>query len=277
MKPKEQNIHEQIAWSLTRGEEAVTAAWILHDDVLYLSYSQASPQPKPWNAVVNLIQGIFESSLDNSFFILRQRIYTTEMKNVMSHGMIKLTAKRISYEVVAHNHGLPLPAKQIEILAGRNSQWKSRWQQEIEYQIPEKFSNVHEAAQCCQRIAENVPRGEVLHDVNRAIAAILMAQDGRVLAWATNTNKINKTLHAEVATIQNYYRQFQTAIPKNATLIVSLKPCVMCAGMLVEVCEKREDLKVIYLQDDPGALARQDFLKMDQLFVPSAGSKLVTS
>jgi tRNA(Arg) A34 adenosine deaminase TadA len=280
VKPTEQNIHEQIAWSLTQGESSLSAAWILQDDTLYLSRSVASPQPKPWNAVVNLIQGIFDSSIDHSFFILRERIHTTEKKNLMSHGMMKLTAKRMSYEVQSRDHKLSLPKKQIELLAGRDSRWKSQWQQEIEYEIPEKFSNLNEAAQCCQRLAESVPRGEVLHDINRAIAAILMAEGGQVLAWATNSNKINKTLHAEVAAIQNYYRQFQTSIPKNATLIVSLKPCVMCAGMLVEACENREDLKVIYLQDDPGVLARQDFLKMNQLFVAesaSPGSKLVTS
>jgi tRNA(Arg) A34 adenosine deaminase TadA len=270
MDSKEQNIQEQIAWMLKKlRPQSTSVAWIHKDDTLYFSCDEKAP-PKPWNAVVNLIQGIFDTHLDHSFFILRERIYTTENPGHMAQGMVKLTAKRIQFQITPRDHQLLLPFKIIEVAGDRNSQWKSQWQQEPSLPLPQRFSSKEDAAGWCQRLANSVPRGEVLHDVNRAIGAILIDREGSVLASATNSNKLNKTLHAEVVAIQNYYREYRQPIPSGASLIVSLKPCVMCAGMLVEACEDSKRLNVFYLQEDPGAKARQDFLKMNQLLVAAA-------
>src|SRR5690606_27800629 len=101
----------------------------------------------------------------------------------------------------------------------------------------------------------------VLHNFNRPIAAFLCDSQGKLLSWSVNNNSKNKTLHAEISVLQQYFMQSSCKLPPQAICYVSLKPCRMCAGMLTHMAEEPSGLRIIYFQDDPGPLAQNTVLE----------------
>lgn len=223
----------------------------------------------PSSAVVKLLQGLFDRFVDHSFFILRQRIYTTAPLTEMCRGMVKVVAKRITEKVPAINHGdmaLPqfvevgdvdqivMPVSCLNAENQRTTQEISDWLQShpnrhLEKQLELAFG-----------LAKLVPRGEVLHDYDRAIAAFLVDANGVLLAYGVNSNSRNKTLHAEVNLVQRYYRESGAKIPPGAVMYSTHKPCKMCAGMIYDWCEKPMHVKVFYAVVESGGLSRQTVL-----------------
>ena len=100
---------------------------------------------------------------------------------------------------------------------------------------------------------------------DRSIAALLVGPhpiDDReiILGMSLNTQSVNRTLHAEVNLIQNYFQRTKTALPAHCKIFTTLKPCRMCAGMIWESASSPGSLKVFYSKDDPGAHATQTVL-----------------
>jgi tRNA(Arg) A34 adenosine deaminase TadA len=101
-----------------------------------------------------------------------------------------------------------------------------------------------------------------LHDVSapdgKYVAAILVDKEGRILGWGLNTNKTNKTLHAEVNMLQSYYKYAQqparrSGIPEGARIYSTLQCCKMCSGMIVATAQKPDTIRVYYGMTDPTA------------------------
>jgi hypothetical protein len=107
-----------------------------------------------------------------------------------------------------------------------------------------------------QKLVSEIPRGPVLHDWARPIAAVLVDADGRVLGAGVNSNSINKTLHAEVNLIQSYFLQTHQSLPAGATLYVTHKPCKMCAAMIYESSPAGQPIQVRYLHEELGCRSR---------------------
>ena len=82
------------------------------------------------------------------------------------------------------------------------------------------------------------------------IAALLVSENGQVLAYGLNAALINNTYHAEVNMLQAYARSSQV-LPKNALIYTTMKPCHMCAAMITQLLP---DSAVIYAQEDPKAV-----------------------
>jgi tRNA(Arg) A34 adenosine deaminase TadA len=95
---------------------------------------------------------------------------------------------------------------------------------------------------------------------DRPVAAILLDDTGRLLMAARNTNHSNQMMHAEVNMLVNYANEYQTKIPKGAALVCSLKPCRMCASLLVSLCEDPLTIKVYAAEDDRGCFGRHKIL-----------------
>jgi tRNA(Arg) A34 adenosine deaminase TadA len=221
-------------------------AWLKHQDKIYFA-SCRRLEGQPISCVTILIQQIFEQHKDLSFFILRERIFTTRKLTEMDQGMVRLAAKRIS-QVSEAQRLSDFSNSQLVQLAE-----PSGWPVEgLVRQFSEIFKTDLQAFQFIDRLIATIPRGEVLHDFNRAIAALLVDSHGHGLVAATNFNSLNKTLHAEVRCLQSLESKHETS--EHLRLYVSLKPCRMCAGMLNEVFQSR--VEVIYLNDDPGKLAQ---------------------
>ncbi|MGZ3771208.1 MAG: Bd3614 family nucleic acid deaminase, partial [Bdellovibrio sp.] len=74
--------------------EPYHVAFVEHNNTIYYSFYPRNCEA-PSSAIVKLLQGVFDKFLDQSFFILRNRIYTTAALSEMCRGMVKVVAKRV--------------------------------------------------------------------------------------------------------------------------------------------------------------------------------------
>jgi tRNA(Arg) A34 adenosine deaminase TadA len=239
---------QQIAFDLAK--PGFELAFVSHREFLYYAYFPKGISA-PSSAVVKLLQGLFDRQVDQSFFILRNRIYTTAKVTAMCQGMIKIVAKRLQGNVQAQNHNLPLSCEKtliggdevlvpVSFLSSAN-------------QLPlEEIKKLEEPSKLTwiQKIAKLNARGEVLHDYDRDIACLLVDKSGEILAYGLNSNSKNKTLHAEVNTVHRFFRERQKRLPKGAKLYTTRKPCKMCAGMIHDWSEDPASLEIFYLEED---------------------------
>ncbi len=256
---------EQTAFRLKQGcGEDWDFAWLTHQDKTYFSRF-----PRTWegpsSAVVKLIQYLFDEYVDQSFFILRNRIFSTRALTPMCEGMVQLAAKRATAPVIAVDHGLVPVAELLELGAENQHLVQTRHEISLPWTAPSKIRDPIEAEFYLRQLIEQIPRGDVLHDFNRPIAALVCGPEGQVLSWAVNNNAKNKTLHAEVVAVQRFYRNFRQKLPLETKIYSSMKPCRMCAGMIYEMSENPVKLQTVYFQDDPGPLAQNTILERQGL------------
>jgi tRNA(Arg) A34 adenosine deaminase TadA len=256
-----ERIAEQVAFDLIRqfGPD-YQYAWVIHQNKIYFSRCPKN-LTGPACATTKLIQFLFDQYVDQSFFILRNRIYTTERLTPMSEGMVQLAAKRASGNIQARDHVVDIPTELIEIGSKDVHYLKTRHEADIQWKAPNWIHDAIEAQHYLQNLIAQIPRGDVLHDFNRPIAVFVVDPNGKLLSWAVNNNSKNKTLHAETAALLKYYETYGQKLPAGSTIYASMKPCRMCAGMIVEMCENPDLIKVIYFQDDPGPLAQNTELE----------------
>ena len=99
------------------------------------------------------------------------------------------------------------------------------------------------AISCARRAAKlgEVPVGAVVYET----------ATGRVLveAWNTRESENDPTAHAELVAVRKAARLLGDWRLSNCTVVVTLEPCPMCAGMLVNARIGR----VVYGADDPKA------------------------
>ena len=250
---------QQIVHSLR--PEGWEIAFVEHEGRLY--YALDDGKAAPSTALVKLLQGLFDQFVDHSFFILRNRIYTSAKLTEMCRGMLKVMAKRVTEEVSAADRGVVLPIEKIEIGKGQKillSQFANFDCADPEF-LEEKISPLEKV----WKITALTPRGEILHDYDRGIAALLLNHEGKVVEWALNSNSKNKTLHAEVNLIQKYFCRTGQKIPKGFKIYSTHKPCRMCAGMIHYWSEEREEAFVFYDIEETGRLSKWTVLDESQL------------
>jgi cytidine deaminase len=265
MEDSQLSLQEQIAADLqTQFGPNYDYAWVIHQEKAFFAR-----YPKAWagpsSAIVKLIQFLFDEYVDQSFFILRNRIFTTTHLKPMCEGMVQLAAKRATGEISPRSHGDSLKLEWQELGSSDHHSLKTRHQEEIQWKAPLIVGDAIEAYFALQDLISKIPRGEVLHDFNRPIAALICGPDGSLLSWAVNNNSKNKTLHAEVSAVQKYFEISKRKIPKGSRIYTSLKPCRMCAGMILEMAEDPDGIQTIFFQDDPGPLAQNTVLERKKL------------
>ncbi|HEY8272480.1 MAG TPA: hypothetical protein VIG33_16425, partial [Pseudobdellovibrionaceae bacterium] len=114
-KETEDFLIKQIVFDLAK--PGFELAFVSHRTNLYYAYFPKNAVA-PSSAVVKLLQGLFDLQRDRSFFILRNRIYTTAPLSAMCQGMIKIVAKRALGNVQAQNHHFPIPYEKIMVGGG---------------------------------------------------------------------------------------------------------------------------------------------------------------
>lgn len=257
---------EQIAFNLKKPN--FDLAWVESQGKIFYSL-YPNDQTAPSSAIVKLLQGLFDEYIDHSFFILRKRLFTTATATEMCQGMIKVVAKRVTENVMAQDHGiaiveepicigdltaLVMPTKYLNkenlTLTTEVAEWLSAAQPELREDFMRQVLNM----------SALVPRGEVLHDYDRDIAAILVDKDGKLLSYGVNSNSKNKTLHAEVNLIQKYFKETGRKLPVGSTLFSTHKPCKMCAGMIFHWAENPDGLQVYYNIEEAGGLSKTTIL-----------------
>lgn len=257
------DIARQIAFTLKQKEPALDWAWVEHAGIVYC----ASVKPSPLSAataVTQLIQYLFDSYIDHSFFILRKRIFTTEPPHPYSQGMVRLAAKRIHFTVESRDTHLQINYEFKNVCSAQDGLIQSA---HLQVSAPLDFHQCtpQNAHQVLNELIHKLPKGPVLHDYNRSIAAVLTDTSGNILEYSPNQNSKNKTLHAELLMLQNYYRRTGHKIPTGSQIFVSLKPCLMCASAILHFSEQPNSIHVYYLNDDPGPLAQNTELEKAHL------------
>jgi tRNA(Arg) A34 adenosine deaminase TadA len=118
------------------------------------------------------------------------------------------------------------------------------------------------------------------------VSAILADASGRIIGWGRNLRGFNSTLHAEVNLIQGLYANRPSDYARSlngAVLYTTLKPCIMCAGMIHRAGKGK--IEVIFGQDDKGLdaqgtkldITRQNWLlgsKEKAIFMPDSEKPL---
>jgi tRNA(adenine34) deaminase len=89
------------------------------------------------------------------------------------------------------------------------------------------------------------------------IGAVLV-HNNEIIAWANNRiiRDCDPTAHAEIVALRAAARHFANYRMPGTTLYVTLEPCIMCAGAMIQARIER----VVYAADDPkGGAARTCF------------------
>lgn len=245
----EEVLIQQRAFNLAK--PGFEVAFVSHLGVSYCAYFPKGVQA-PSSAVVKLLQGLFDHFVDHSFFILRNRVYTTASVQAMCLGMTKVVAKRLQGDVQSWDHGIVLSEEILQI--GNEEVLQTVELLSAANQLPlshiEGLRQQSSVMEWTRRIASLNARGEVLHDYDRDIACLLVDSEGGILSYGLNSNSKNKTLHAEVNMVQRYYREHQRRLPLGARLYTTRKPCKMCAAMIRDWSEDPTTLRIYYVEGD---------------------------
>jgi tRNA(Arg) A34 adenosine deaminase TadA len=230
----------------------------------------------PTSSVVRLIQGIYASEPENSRVLVRNRIYTTAQLTTMDRGIIQVAAKRASERIFDEAFGdlenFEIPERQIDLSETFNGlsgvlEYERNYEHEYKNHPRSPLAGCDDKAWMAFAVQLTLPiqvsreSQTALFLSNRPVAAVLVSKTGELLDWALNTNAVNKTLHAELNLVQSYYRKFKSKLPAGSKLFTTLKPCKMCAAMIVEAAEDMRNFEVIYGEDDPGPNARNTALE----------------
>jgi tRNA(Arg) A34 adenosine deaminase TadA len=263
---------EQIAFNMEK--PGFDLAFVRHNDVVYFSYYPQGVQ-SPSSALVKLLQGLFDRFVDHTFFILRQRLFTSAKLTPMCRGMLKVVAKRATEQILPRDHQEVISCKYFQIGEDQEALYPvAQMNSENLHRLSDfpLISNALETARqwmaYTKDLSQKIPRGEVLHDYDRSIAAVLVSSEGDVLSYGLNSNSRNKTLHAEVNLLQRLFKERGEKIPAGATLYSTHKPCKMCAGMIYHWAENPENLNVIYETEEVGSLSRNTVLDQHKINRP---------
>lgn len=260
-------LHQNIAMVLKKREgEGMSYAWILTERatgphaarrIHWAGFPEVGEAPAvPSSAVVKLIQGLFDRDRDQAFFLLRQRIHTTAPLSEMDRGMIRLAAKRATGGVIPAPGEIPGDFSWERVGDPGLLLFESAIAQRELPLAEGSFRSSDELVSHLEGLRSRVPRGQVLHDHDRPVAAALIDRQGNLLAHSVHGGFLNKTLHAEVRLCQDWFARRRGGFPEGSRLAVTLKPCWMCAAMVARMSRDLADFAVVYLEDDPGPQAR---------------------
>ncbi len=221
------------------------------------------------SSVSRLIQGIYEKYPDQGRAICRARVYTTQPKlTPFCRGIIRVAAKRIT---ILERAPLPLldqPVRSIDV-----SDWDAHFKNKGEmtdFDLNPAKKDLPGWMALTRKLALHLPRHSVRHQGDRPVVALLLSPvpgtpDFELRSAACNQNSKNRTLHAEVNLIQNWFRTTQKPLPIDSVILTSLKPCRMCAALIWQSSMNRRALRVYYAENDPGKNAQKTALEPNTL------------
>jgi tRNA(Arg) A34 adenosine deaminase TadA len=251
--------YQGIFENLKKSPHDEIACLVYEDTVYFAKYYRQHPF-EPFSAVTILIQGIWERYPELARRILRTRIYTTLRPTEMCHGMVKVAAKRLSFGIDPIKDSLCRPLKYEEF-----QRLPSYLQANYTFSLADLVTAASPTSHAdfldlASQLAIHVPRKEKLYFSDRPIAALLVSKDLEILGWELNSNSDNRTLHAEIKLIQNYYSKHNTSLPPGSRIYSTLKPCKMCAGMIWTSASDILSTRIYYAHPDPGPMGKSTVL-----------------
>ena len=198
--------------------ESAAVAAVTHGDRTWFT-RYPGVEGSPHSAVTQLIQAVWQSEPAMARAILRRRIRTTAALTPMDRGMVKTAAQRV---------------RELEVVTVE-PEWRQLSFVDV-YQPIELSALMLEVARdpmaLAHRLAGESRREGLLRERDRPVGCVLVGAGGELLAWAHNTNRLNRTLHAEVNLVQAWWAKEARPLPSGSRLYTTLEPCRMCQGMI---------------------------------------------
>ena len=233
-------------------------AFLIEGNELYFSHKNEALGPAS-SPAVNLIQGLFQKYPESARRILRNRIFLTYPPGEMCVGMIKVVGKR--YAFVSENDLVFaetfLNATKIEYYHNNSGSFDGGESIAV---LGENCRTDEDYIRLTWELAKKSSKNGQTHQHDRSVGAILVSSENKILCASWNTNSENKTLHAEVNLIQSYCSGTGNKILAGTRIFTSLKPCIMCAGMIWDTAESPDKISVCYFEHDNGRFARETIL-----------------
>jgi hypothetical protein len=220
-------------------------AYLIHKGIRYFSRRIFSGVETP---VTTLVRGVCERFPKESLAITRERIFTPYPLSQLCEGMIKVAAKRTTALDGEAFQGLTKNffGDSIEILAPPR----------FEFQDPQVPSDVIP----CVDIRDLLEGLKVNAIGKTRVSAVLTDVEGKILAYSWSRTGINRTDHAELLLVQNFYHPGAEHFPDHSTLWVSLRPCAMCSAQILALMKHSNGFKIRFLEDDPGPMSKNSCL-----------------
>lgn len=219
----------------------MSSAWLEWNGRLFFSEYRRVPH-EPQSAVTRLIDGIWRRFPGSAHFILRSRIYLDYEPTELCRGMMIVCAKRFT---------------RVKEVPADIRQRSTRVDAALELALSQ-VSVLNDSSLI------GTP-SNVRAEQHRSIEAWLLDAHGRLLAWGINTAGRNRTSHAEMNLLRNWWARTRQAVPCGSRLVSTLEPCPMCAGALVECLESQTNFTVEYLEPDCGTAVRRSVLRNSPL------------
>ncbi|WP_186647873.1 Bd3614 family nucleic acid deaminase [Fluviispira vulneris] len=253
----------QIAYNFTKTISTDFAFLAFANKIFY---AQSKIEPKtPHSPVTILIQGIYREYPDIALRILRNKIFTNYHLTEMCLGMVKVTAKRIAHIKNISEQNILIKDQIIEISLRK---YENNLTEELDFLLKKYDSKMKKELnfmQIAQHLAKEIKIENEKYESCRQVACLLVDSNRNVISYGLNENSKNKTLHAEINMIQNFYNKNNKILPSGSSIYTTLKPCKMCASMIWHCAENISDIKVYFLNDDPGTMAKSTVLNCNSI------------
>ena len=229
-----------------------TGALLVHDDTVLFTAS-APPEHAPASAVFDLLQAIHHAFVGRAHLVSRRRLLSTAAPSAFDREAVRLFGGKLCANVPARAGSLP-PLRWRDLTAA-TEQAREGAQQKSALPTPTLPLTSEEAlVSHAVALAEAPSTSAPLALRDRAVAALLVDDAGRVLCAARNTNGTNRTLHAEVNLLQRWWARHRSPVPAGTRVVTSLQPCRFCAELILKCAPQLTE--VLYARPDPGRLAR---------------------
>ena len=229
-------------------------AALLHGEQVFFS-ERTKALHEPHSAITDLIQGIWREQVSQARKILRNRILTTAARpGPMERGMVKVAAKRLTAGLGRDDIRQRLDPDQSRTWVRLHPPPPPELVSSFQELSPQEWISSTLGQLECDSTRPRYER-------DRAVAAVLISPEGLALAAAVNTNASDRTRHAEVNLLQGWWEREKKPLPPGCRILVSLQCCRMCAGMIWRMATEPLQIRVDYLQKDPGPMAQGTILQ----------------
>ena len=208
--------------------------------------------------IARLIHGVNVEFGAERLRILRQRICADYDISPWDQNLIKVCAKRFCKSNNL-NEDAAKAGRVIDIGANLQFDQSSARLQDM---TGKHFSH-KDALELCVSLTDEQKshHSDVkLHLAPRNVGALILDRSGKLLAANVNTNASSQMRHAEVNLMLNLRERGIHEIPHGAQIYVSLKPCRMCASLILSSALNSSSIKIIAAADDIGSFGRHNFL-----------------
>jgi tRNA(Arg) A34 adenosine deaminase TadA len=218
----------------------------------------------PLSITQSLVWGVASTLGPDALHTLRRPLLLSAEATLRCRATVKVAAKRLKERVDESNVDAILTA----------ADWVIRHPHPPSLEISDgisrsvSFADDADLASFLRSRLGVLPQVGARHAHDRPVQAVLVDDRGRLLLESRNTNATHKMRHAEINLLLAWWQRAGGPPPDGARIVVSLKPCRMCAATIWETCAGR--VEVLYLDDDPGPHARTTVFETE----PSARNAL---